>query len=185
MQKNIFSERIKELRRNSGKTQKEFSAYLGIMPKTLSGYERGAVEPSLKVAQNIAEKCSVSVDWLCGRQEKSSPAPELETVGDAAEVLLQVAGRVGIMCYVNGTFAFQNGILNVFMSDLVKMYELKVRGTITQDMYKSWIHGKIDSLKEIKLDDQEAVDSYLNNLYESEERLVDESGMNLIKEDLL
>ncbi len=66
--KNIFGKRLKILRESVlGKTQKELSELLGIPQPTLSSYENGRNIPTIDVAIHIAEKCNISLDWLCGR----------------------------------------------------------------------------------------------------------------------
>ena len=64
------------------KTQKEFSELLGIPQPTLSAYESGRNKPTIDVVINIAEKCNVSIDWLCGRDSVS----HLDTIGDLLSV---------------------------------------------------------------------------------------------------
>ena len=66
---NIFGERFKALRTAMNKTQKEFSEFLGIPQPTLSAYESGRNKPTIDVVIAIANKCNVSVDWLCGRDD--------------------------------------------------------------------------------------------------------------------
>lgn len=64
---NIFGERLRELRKNIyNMPQKEFAELLGIPQPTISGYESGKIKPSLEVACRIAEKCDVSMNWICG-----------------------------------------------------------------------------------------------------------------------
>ncbi|HBU13109.1 MAG TPA: XRE family transcriptional regulator [Clostridiales bacterium] len=47
-------------------SQKEFADYLGIPRPSLSGYENNRNSPTADVLINIAQKCNVSLDWLCG-----------------------------------------------------------------------------------------------------------------------
>lgn len=71
MNTNTFSERIKSLRSSLNKTQKEFANFLGIPQSTLSSYENGKINPTIDVVSEIADKCNVSIDWLCGRDVTS------------------------------------------------------------------------------------------------------------------
>lgn len=68
---NSFSEKIRLLRHKMDLNQYEFSALIGIKQPTLSTYERGVSSPSLEVLISIAEKCNVSLDWLCGLENKT------------------------------------------------------------------------------------------------------------------
>ena len=47
----IFANRIKQLRKSLGMTQKDFSEYIGVKQQTLSGYERGIMKPPLDIAK--------------------------------------------------------------------------------------------------------------------------------------
>lgn len=68
--KKIFSERIKEIRNARNETQKEFAKFVNSTAATISAYENGTKNPSLEVVANIANKCNVSIDWLCGLSDK-------------------------------------------------------------------------------------------------------------------
>lgn len=63
--RNVFSLRLKELRNDLGYTPKEFAAFLDIKLTTYYAYEKDKV-PSFDVLIGIAEKCNISLDWLCG-----------------------------------------------------------------------------------------------------------------------
>lgn len=65
-----FGERIREVRRNSGYTQKEFGALLEIPQTTLSAYETDRMQPTIASLVAIAAKFDVSLDWLCGIETK-------------------------------------------------------------------------------------------------------------------
>lgn len=61
-----FPVRLKMLRKEFGYSSKEFAEWLGIKLQSYYGYERGRATPSFDVLIRIAEKCNVSLDWLCG-----------------------------------------------------------------------------------------------------------------------
>lgn len=64
---NIFGCRLKKLRSEiMKKTQKEFAELIGLPQPTLSAYESGRNKPTVDVVMNIANKCNVTIDWLCG-----------------------------------------------------------------------------------------------------------------------
>lgn len=44
---------------------------MSIPQPTLSAYESGRNKSTVDVVINIADKCNVSVDWLCGRDEQT------------------------------------------------------------------------------------------------------------------
>lgn len=82
-----FGERIREVRKNSGYTQKEFGALLDIPQTTLSAYETDRMQPTVASLVAIAAKFDVSLDWLCGIDGGLSN--DLCAVLNAAEKLLQ------------------------------------------------------------------------------------------------
>lgn len=61
-----LGERICEVRNHLEFSQKQFSDFLGIPQSTLSAYETDRMQPTLTAIINIALKCGVSIDWLCG-----------------------------------------------------------------------------------------------------------------------
>lgn len=64
----MISQRIKELRLANHMTQKELSDYLGLTPKMISFYELGQRVPPSDIILKLAEKFSVSTDYLLGVQ---------------------------------------------------------------------------------------------------------------------
>ncbi len=79
MNENTFGEKLNILRKEMGLTQKEFSALVGIPQPSLSAYENGKNSPTADVLMNIADKCNVSLDWLCSR---SNMRTNVSTLGD-------------------------------------------------------------------------------------------------------
>jgi len=59
-----WGKRIKEIRKNSGLTQKEFSQLLGISHSYLSGIERSVKKPGPTFFIRLAEKLGVSLDYI-------------------------------------------------------------------------------------------------------------------------
>lgn len=73
--------------RTNGMTQKEFAEYVGCATGTISAYEKGAISPSLEVAMQIAKKCNVSLDWLCGLSDSQECSIQLETYADWIKII--------------------------------------------------------------------------------------------------
>lgn len=63
---NILGSRIRNLRENSGLTQKELSLMIGLTPKMISFYENNQRTPPIDVLAKIAKIFNVSVDYLIG-----------------------------------------------------------------------------------------------------------------------
>lgn len=68
----MLSERLKELRKEKGYTQKQISELIGISQTTYAGYETGEHMPSLEILIRIADIFKVSLDYLTGRLIKMS-----------------------------------------------------------------------------------------------------------------
>ena len=66
----IFRERIRLLRKESGMTKKDFAAFTGIAYITLYNYERKEMVPGADMLFRIAVKTGCSVDWLIGLKEE-------------------------------------------------------------------------------------------------------------------
>ena len=64
--------RIKELIKNSGKTQKMIAKDLGITPNSLCNYSAGTREPDHEMLIKIAKYFNVSVDYLLGNDSEQS-----------------------------------------------------------------------------------------------------------------
>ena len=65
----IFQERLKELRKLYGLTQRQMAERLDIAQPSYIRYENGSSEPTLENLLNIAEIFDVSVDYLLGRKD--------------------------------------------------------------------------------------------------------------------
>ena len=61
--------RVRDLREDSDKTQKQIAELLNMQPTVYQRYERGEREPTLHSLIAIAEFFEVSVDYLIGREK--------------------------------------------------------------------------------------------------------------------
>ena len=89
---NIFGERLRIIRSTKNLSQKDFARELGIPQPTLSAYEGGKIKPTIDAVINIAEKCGVSIDWLCGRDN----GVQLKSMGDILSCLMELYETNGI-----------------------------------------------------------------------------------------
>ena len=74
MNKN-FSERLKNLRKETGKTQEEIAQILGIQRSSYGEYERGINHPTAETLFKIADLYGVTVDYLAGMTQRREPEP--------------------------------------------------------------------------------------------------------------
>lgn len=65
-----FSQKIIELRKEKGFTQKSFAEKIGTTDKVVWTYESGKCEPSLSMLKQIAEVLGVSVGYLVGAEDE-------------------------------------------------------------------------------------------------------------------
>ena len=59
----MFSERLKELRKNAGYTQKEIAEHIGTSQPSYQNWEKGSRKPSRETIQKLADFFKVSTDY--------------------------------------------------------------------------------------------------------------------------
>ncbi len=62
-------ERLKELRKSNGLSQKQLADIIGTTNSSICDWERGRTEPPLETVVKIADYFEVSCDYLLGRTE--------------------------------------------------------------------------------------------------------------------
>ena len=72
---NMKYRRIKDLREDRDKTQKELAEYLKLSRSAYSNYENGIRDIPVDVLVCIAEYYQTSVDYLLGITDEASPYP--------------------------------------------------------------------------------------------------------------
>lgn len=65
----MYSERLKELRKNKKLTQKEVAEKIGVARTTYAMYEQNRREPDNETLQKIADFFNVTTDYLLGRTD--------------------------------------------------------------------------------------------------------------------
>lgn len=65
----IFQERLRELRKTYGYTQRQVADALHVSQPSYIRYENGSSEPTLENLVKLADLYDVSVDYLLGRKE--------------------------------------------------------------------------------------------------------------------
>lgn len=66
----MFGDRLKELREEKEMTQEELGKLLNVSRQTISGYEAGAIEPSISNLIKLANIFNISLDYLLGRTKE-------------------------------------------------------------------------------------------------------------------
>lgn len=94
-----FANKLSELRRAKGVSQKQAAAALGVSQALLSHYEKGIRECGLEFVKKAAEYYSVTSDWLLGLSDTRLGANELFDIEDTPEdEMLQL--RTILRCFV-------------------------------------------------------------------------------------
>lgn len=154
----LFSARIKNLRNKMGITQKDFADAVHITTATLSSYENDVKKPSLSVIVDIAERYTVSIDWLCGLSDKMDPGDKLRSYSDVIELIIKISKAITThtiseelnpVLYAYG-IGFEDSTLGDFLKEWGKMKDLYYQCIIDEDVYNLWIEKTL-SKYDIKL----------------------------------
>ena len=154
----VFPLRLKQLREEMDKTQKEFSDLINVKQQSLSGYENGKVSPPLEVLVNISEKCSVSMDWLCGKSDNKQLNEKIVTYADLFRALVKIDEgsfmSIDMMqpTYEQGFFyiSWKDIVIQGFLEDWNKIRQLYREGTINRELYDLWVNDKLKQEKYLK-----------------------------------
>lgn len=161
----ILAKRIKELRASLNLTQKQFTELVGCTQATLSAYENGAKSPSLEIVKGIAEKCGVSIDWLCGLSDEKNNVAKFETYADILKVFVELSDiefQLDDISPSNVPLEYLSGItysgnkdtaavlataeyhICKFVREWIEIRNLFRSGTIKEDLYRLWIKDKLN-----------------------------------------
>lgn len=156
----IFADRLKNLREDMQMTQSDFSGFLAIKQQTLSGYENNKAKPPLDVAISIAEKCKVSLDWLCGLSDKKNNDEDkkIELYSDVIELILKImsGNKKGLRARalfesstmgMTASLYFVDPIMLNFIRDLENMYTLVEKNSIDDDLFELWAKREIEKYR--------------------------------------
>jgi len=160
MSNELLPTRIKELRIDMGLTQKEFAELINVSTVSVSSYETEAKSPSLDMVVNIATKCNVSIDWLCGLSDKKSQGDEIKNYPDLLRALVSLCSvkyedsnkavlQPSFTCIPDVHFNVRGDeIVRNFFIEWQKMYELLTAGTIDNELYNLWIEKELAKHKD-------------------------------------
>lgn len=59
-----FKERLKIVRLENNKTQKEMAALMEVSERMYQLYEKGTKEPTISKIQNLAKRCNIDLNYL-------------------------------------------------------------------------------------------------------------------------
>lgn len=174
----VFAARLKEIRLQEGKSQKEFADIVQSTAATISAYENAAKNPSLEVVINIAEKCNVSIDWLSGLSNQKELNPTVQNYKDIALRILELCSidmfpiEFELKTYktdcTDWDLGFSHGqsyheewewALSLpsedkfidFISTYKELNGLYKSSRIKQDVIDTWLAGALEELKAIPI----------------------------------
>lgn len=158
----IFATRLKEIRTQTGKSQKEFATMVQSTAATISAYENATKNPSLDIVMNIAEKCNVSIDWLCGLSNQKELKPEINNFKDFAIRILELLEidtfySIYFEEIKSGNARLQALVLpeNPEFINFVETYKelctLFNNKKIKEYVLDTWLNGALEDLEKIRL----------------------------------
>lgn len=118
----MFPKRLKELRTEKGISQRKLADALGLSNRSISVYEQGVTEPSIKTLVNIANYFDVTVDYLIGNSDSRSGQNEslineLGLSDKAIDKIREIKTNIQLDLY-DEIFLFYIDIINgIFTSD--------------------------------------------------------------------
>lgn len=178
----IFGSRLVELRNERGLSQQQSADLIGISRNTLSMYERGERSASIDVAVSAANVYHVTLDYLFGTgyKFKKNNDKELLEMGFSENTLTQLSSET--VCYYidsvlsNPKFDKIRDLLYGFKyRPLINSYEANYVSKLVSDLIYSILVEAMKNKYELRpmhdedlLELNNAIDSYLSNLEESE-----------------
>ncbi|MGN1379981.1 MAG: helix-turn-helix domain-containing protein [Bacilli bacterium] len=178
--KGVFGGRILELRKKLKLSQDEFAKKTSISTQSISKYELGENVPGIDTVFKIANACNVSIDWLCGKEEKNSRIEQdISNDEEALRTIVKLGNYYGEsfnFLFSDGhhclseneinrykdfdknkmeiVFYIEDSYVTQFFKEYMKLKELKDTGVINQDMFDTWVYSRIkDITKPIDMSD--------------------------------
>ena len=146
-------DRLKELRKNTNLTQKQFSESIGCTMASLSAYENGSKLPPTQTLINISNQYDCSIDWLMGlKDEKDYDNSEnaIKTYSDYIKKLFLLQSSPSTVekgCDCSSPtknlenckgLAFHDPVIKLFLENWDKTYKLYSDSIIDTTIYNAW-----------------------------------------------
>ncbi len=179
----VLGQRLRQLREESKthKTQKEFSEFLGIGQATLSMYEKGQTKPPIDVLCNIAEKCNVSVDWLCGLSNVHQTTDNVRTFTDVFENFIGLRSKFYFSVQIIedaissdlhakppvSALEFDS-VTSIFLDNWKDVLSLYSSGKIKKNLYDLWISDELAKYS-FDIDDEDEFHIFMQEYFEEQD----------------
>lgn len=150
----VFPRRLKQVREEKKMTQKDFSELIQVKQQSLSGYETGKMNPPLDVVANIAKKCSVSIDWLCGISDnKKADEKYFTNYSDifAALIKIDYSNRMIVETDIvdvstgrqESVILMKDKVSQRFLAEWGQVAKLYHDGIIGENLYNLWVNDRL------------------------------------------
>lgn len=174
--KEIFAQRLCEIRESKNLTRQRVADDLGITRASLEYYEKGKRTPDINTINEIANYFSVSVDYLFGRTECISKNDEMRTVCDFYKTDINTACAVRNLFEKNKNYSEDfKGIITAFDFQ-VMLYHIYKSKRLKSDV-ACFLLDKLNELSEyLEMSPKELYDEFgengcgLNYMYDYEEK---------------
>lgn len=173
----LLKNRLQELRKEKGITQKKMADDLNIKPATLSAYENGKNNPSIYVLIEIAQNYNVSLDWLCGLSDQMTNTASIESYADVIEILSKISNSVNIVVKdikLGGNefeaIVIYSDAMECFLREWKGILKLRYDGTINQKLYDLWIADKMNEYNILIGRDEDGNNPDLDNFLQEKRR---------------
>lgn len=168
----IFSQRLREVREKQGLTAAELSRRSDVAVQSLSCYEstssKNHKEPKIGSAVKLAKALGVSLDWLCGIDEELN-SKQFRNYQDVAKCMLSLGE-----CFYHARIhapknkshveiAFWDDVLARFFQEYDQMTSLLNEDTITDEIFATWLNGRMELLSECEIPTNPLIDADENN----------------------
>lgn len=93
---NDTGERIKQLRKQKGLTQKEFCERINAKQSKISYIERGTNEPGIEIIKTICKAFNISADWLLfgDKDEDTTNKPPEKNFSKQQQEIISITDRL-------------------------------------------------------------------------------------------
>ena len=125
------------------------------------------MKPPLDIAKNIAEKCNVAIDWLCGLSTKMKNDDELKTYSDVITSFVKLESVLKFHV-APLSIKITDSVMQCFLKDWSKMLSLYRSGTIDSKLYKLWLDDKKKEYSDIHLGNTDEIAAFLNIMMATE-----------------
>ncbi|KLE14786.1 cobalamin-dependent protein [Clostridium sp. C8] len=144
---NGFANRMKELRKNKGYTQKKLASLLNIGQTTVANYEQGTRVPDMEKLNKMADLFEVTLDYLLGRSEEiARSTKDAKSKG----IDLKTADKVYLNYLLQGDSENARKLIVGFHEDGVNIEYIffDILDKVLKEVGVLWEKGTVDVWKE-------------------------------------